>query len=195
MAVGFQYGQKSIWETRPDAVDTLRECIALRMSASETAAKMAAAFGVPVTANMCVAKARRLKMRFDSQSSHNTFAKHGQGKARPSRAAPSVPPAPKPIRIAIAAPEKLVEPPHGRGLPIIALTRRECRWPTGLDEEGRHLFCGEVVSEATLDSGRCYCAGHARLACRMAQTRQITPEHRRAMLAGKTKAQIVSWVK
>jgi hypothetical protein len=76
----------------------------------------------------------------------------------------------------------------------MALMRRDCRWPTGLDEDGRHLFCGEAVSEDTLDKGRCYCAGHARLGYRMAPPRTITPEHRRAMIAGKTKAQIVGGV-
>jgi hypothetical protein len=157
---GFQYGVKSIWQSHPTSLDMLRDCIALRMSASETAAKMTETFGVPVTPNMCVSRARRLGIRFNSENSHNTFAKHGQGRIRPSRKAPIVPPAPKPIRIVIAAPVKPVEPPSGLGISLIALTRRACRWPTSYDEDGSQLFCGEEVSEVTLGKGRCYCAGH-----------------------------------
>ena len=185
---GFQYGVKSIWKTHPKSVDMLRESIDLRMSASETAKKLAAEFGMPVTANMCVSKARGLKIRFNSQAIQNTFDKHGSGKARASRAV-AVRSAPKPIKIAIAAPEKPVDAPRGRGLPLLALTRRnECRWPTGVDEEGRHLFCAEEVSDATLENSRCYCPGHSAVAYRGAPTRTISPEQRRAMVAGKAKS-------
>jgi hypothetical protein len=162
---GFQYGAKSIWRTFPESVDILLNCIALRMSASETAAKMAAQFKMPVTPNMCIGKARLLKIRFDSDSKNNTYSKHGLGRIRASRAASAVQPA-KPIKIAIAALEKPVDSPHGHGIPLAALTRRECRWPTGADDDGHHLFCGEDVSEATLDIGRCYCEFHNEIAYR-----------------------------
>lgn len=185
--MGYKYGVRPIWESHPASIDILRECVALRMSAAEAVEKISAALNIEgLTRNTVIGKASRLGIKFNSENNHNTFAKHGQGKARPSRAA-AARAAPKPIKIAIAAPVK-IEPPHGRGLLITELARRDCRYPTGIDEDGRHLFCGEEFSEATLDNGRCYCAGHSYVAYRPAPTRKITPEHRRALLAGKTRA-------
>ena len=169
---GFQYGTKSIWQTFPDAVDVLRECIDLRMSASEAAAKMADKYKRPVTANTCIGKARLLGIKFNSNSKNNTYSKHGLGKIRASRAASAA----KPARIAIAAPERPVEAPHGLGLPLLALKRRnECRWPTGMSEDGIHLFCGEVVSDAALEKGRCYCQGHYAIGYRPAGRLDLRP--------------------
>lgn len=172
---GFQYGVKSIWRTFADAEDMLRECINLRMSASETAAKMADRYKRAVTPNTCIGKARLLKIKFNSESKHNTYSKHGLGKIRASRAASAAAPSSNPARIAIAALEKPVDAPHGRGLLVIALKRRECRYPTGIDEDGRHLFCGGEVSEATLDSGRHYCAGHCAISYRPAGKINLRP--------------------
>lgn len=155
---GYQYGVKSIWQTHATAVDFLRNCIALRMSASETAAAIAAEFGVPCSASMLTSKAKRLNIRFDSENVHNTRAKHGQGKARSSRAAIAVPRVPTPA--------KPIDHSHGRGLPLIGLTHRDCRWPTGVDEDGQHLFCGGSVSDKSIESNRCYCNHHRGIAYR-----------------------------
>lgn len=173
---GFMYGRKSIWQTFPESLDVLRESIDLRMTASETAVKLSDQFKIPVNSNMAIGKARLLGLKFNSNSKNNTYAKHGMGRIRDSRAASATPPAPKPIKIAIPAPEKPVDAPRGRGLLLVALTRRnECRWPTGVDEEGRHLFCAEKVSEATLENGRCYCHGHSAVAYRPAGKVDLRP--------------------
>lgn len=193
--MGYKYGVRPIWETQPASLDMLRECIALRMSASETAAKMAGTFGVPFTPNMCVSKAKRLKMRFDSNNSHNTFRKHGQGPARPSRAA-----APKPQKLhktvfhvrpePAALPAEPIAIPESRRVSIYELTFTSCRWPLGDPRDDDFAFCG-ADRAAPYDESNAYCAGHAAIAYRQAPTRQISPEHRRALLAGKIKAQLM----
>lgn len=167
---GYKYGVRPIWETQPASLDMLRDCIALRMSASETAAKMAEAFGVPFTPNMCVSKAKRLKMRFNSGNSHNTFAKHGLGKARLSRAA-----APKPEKLCKtvfhvrAEPDALsAEPiaiPASRRVSIGELTFSSCRWPLGDPRAEDFSFCG-ADRVNPYDDSNAYCAGHAVIAYR-----------------------------
>lgn len=167
-----QHGVRPIWETQPASLDMLRNCIALRMSASETAAKMAAQFGMPVTANMCVSKAKRIKLRFDSPSSHNTFRKHGQGPARPSRA---VQRAPKPEKLhktvfhvrpePAALPAEPIAIPESRRVSIGELTFTSCRWPLGDPRDDDFAFCGADRANP-YDDSNAYCAGHAAIGYR-----------------------------
>lgn len=198
---GYQYGVKSIWQTFPESVDMLREYVNLRMSASETAKKLADQFDRQVSANMCVSKARGLKIRFNSETKTNTFAKHGLGKARASRAAlktmlaPPQKKRPKTVfyfRADTAYPVADIPPepvaiPISRRVQLLDLTFNSCRWPLGDPRDEDFAFCGadRVKPE---DPSNAYCAAHARIGYTPRQTRKITDQHKQAMLAGKMRA-------
>lgn len=201
--MGFTYGVRPIWQLQPTAVDMLRECIALRMSASETAAKMAEKFGVPITSNTVIGKANRIGLRFDSGKGGGARPGAGRPKGkdtgiplsicqrskpkpekrhktvfyfRPEQAGPVAGLPPEPIAI-----------PVSRRVQLLELTFNSCRWPLGDPRHADFAFCGadRVKPE---DESNAYCAYHAVVAYTPRPTRQITPEHRRAMLAGKSKA-------
>jgi GcrA cell cycle regulator len=127
---------------------------------------MTATFGVPITPNTVIGKAHRLKIRFDSNSKNNTFAKHGQGRARASRA---VPKAPKPITVARKPPsvaEFVPEPvaiPVSRRVSIDELTFNSCRWPLGDPRSSDFAFCGADRADPH-NAFNQYCATHAALA-------------------------------
>jgi GcrA cell cycle regulator len=169
---GYKFGVKSVWVNHPASVDMLRDCIALRMSASETAAKISKEFGVALTPGAAVGKSHRLGIRFDSENRHNTFAKHGQGKARQARAAPRAPkpeklhktvfyPRPAPIEI----PAEPVAIPESRRVSIGELTFHSCRWPLGDPRHSDFAFCG-ADRVNPYDDSNAYCAGHAVIAYR-----------------------------
>lgn len=44
--------------------------------------------------------------------------------------------------------------PYGHGHLLADMDQCQCRWPTGLDDKGRHLFCGERTEAYP------YCPGH-----------------------------------
>ena len=50
------------------------------------------------------------------------------------------------------SPQVLKNVEHGFGLLIKDLDHNQCRWPTGMDKEHRHLFCGKA--------GYPYCPDH-----------------------------------
>ncbi len=55
---------------------------------------------------------------------------------------------------------------HGRGSPLFELGHRCCRWPTGEDENGRILFCGEVT-----EPSKSWCMTHGALVFRKKETK------------------------
>lgn len=44
--------------------------------------------------------------------------------------------------------------PYGHGHLLADMDQCQCRWPTGMDDKGRHLFCGERTDAYP------YCPGH-----------------------------------
>lgn len=62
-----------------------------------------------------------------------------------------------------AAPKRhRADPPRRRGISLLELTNDTCRWPHGEPGRPGFFFCGEPGAD--LESGRPYCARHARRA-------------------------------
>lgn len=183
--MGYTYGVRPIWEARPESVCRLRELLELKMSASRIADELSKEFGVKVSRNSICGKAFRLglMLKGDGVNAENKTARAKPKKLHKTvfyiRAEPVEPVAelpPEPIAI-----------PVSRRVQLLELTFNSCRWPIGDPRHADFAFCGADRVKPHDDSNA-YCAAHARIAYTPRPTRQITPEHRRAMLAGKTRA-------
>lgn len=158
---GYSYGAQNIWK-RPDVVEALRDALGRKLTGGEAAKELSEKFGVTITRNSAIGKAFREGIAIQGERKNAGWFKPSDKPKKDRPAEKVCVMGRKPI--AIAAPVKPIEPPNSRGLPILSLKHRDCRWPTGLGEDGTHLFCGAEVSEATIDRGRCYCGFHISLA-------------------------------
>lgn len=110
----------------------------------KTAAEIAKVLGDGITRNAVIGKAHRLKL-----SSRLSPIQQNAGKKK--KAEPAAPRAPKQ---AVKMPEF-----RGKGVQLVDLDFRMCRWPNGDPQEENFNFCGcDVVP------GLPYCAEHARVA-------------------------------
>jgi GcrA cell cycle regulator len=71
-----------------------------------------------------------------------------------------------------AAPIPDTDPSDGKGITMLELTNRTCRWPKGDPLEPDFLFCGEAGAD--LEERRPYCSYHSRKAVDRAGTRRST---------------------
>ena len=120
-----------------------------RLSFTEIARLMSETFGVELTRNACIGKARRMGL--------------------PMRSAPKV--ARKPVERKVRmtqlrrvdapiAPVREPKPPEQAGLTIYETREGDCKWPLGrMHDHPPYLYCGDPSL-----LGRPYCAKHARKA-------------------------------
>lgn len=173
----------SIWNL-PNAHEMLLAAVEAKKSSGDTARELSAHFGVEFTRNACISRATRLGNRFDSNHYNNRPRGANVSSLRSS-------PKKKPVVVnhkpAAEIPPKPVAVPVIRRVSLVELTHSSCRWPLGDPRDADFAFCGADRVKPD-DESNVYCAGHAGVAYRPQPTRQITPEHRRAMLAGKLAA-------
>jgi len=117
----------------------------------KTAAEIAGALG-GVTRNAVIGKAHRLKLS-------NRISPIQQNVKTPARSVPTIKPmkAVKPV----AAPKT---PFKIKGIKLVDLRERMCRWPLGDPKEADFIFCGHDNI-----AGLPYCPEHARLAYQAAR--------------------------
>jgi len=130
----------------PAMVATFRALHRSNGSFATIAAQMSAIFGLPITRNACIGKARRLELPMR--------ANDGLRKTLPRPARPVKIPVP------VAAPiEPEPEPPavEGEGISIYQLNGTTCRWPLGpVETTPPYRYCG-----AGCDVEVPYCAEHS----------------------------------
>lgn len=183
--MGYRYGVRPIWEALPESVARLRELLDLKMSGARIADELSKEFGVAVSRNAVIGKANRLGLilKGDGENADKKTPKTKPKKLHKTvfyfHAEPAAPVndiAAEPIVIATSLRVQLLD-----------LTFYSCRWPLGDPRHADFAFCGADRVKPH-DESNAYCAHHAAIAYRPAPTRKITPEHRRALLAGKTRA-------
>lgn len=203
--MGYSYGARSFWKNYPSADEKLAALAAQRKSSSEISSELSAFYGMDVTRNSVIGRARRLRIIINSSHYNNrseTPKSAGRGIVPPSRAKNShlseeKRQAPRAERNGGVAPSKLVTPkltpkptadeiaiPPSQRVSIFDLDHKSCRWPIGNPGDAGFGFCGATRVKPEDDSNA-YCAPHAAIAYTPKLPRKITPEHRRAMLAGK----------
>lgn len=177
--MGYTYGARSIWRQRPYALDELRDAIDRKLTASQIAAELSVKFGVTITRNAVIGKANREGLSIGGAPS---LLRKPRKKIsdKPKRRVANV-------ETTVAqhqAPTAEISIPVSRRISLFELTATSCRWPIGDPRSDDFCFCGadRVKPE---DESNAYCAAHAKIAYTPRPTRTITPEHRRAMLAGK----------
>lgn len=113
-----------------------------------TAAEISKVLGVGFTRNAVIGKAHRLKLssRITPPSSPAPKVKVAN-----SQKVPSV----RPVRVPALPPPKI----DVKGIKLIDLKERMCRWPLGDPKDPGFNFCG-----CTTVSGLPYCVDHARIA-------------------------------
>ena len=110
----------------------------------KTAAEIAKVLGDGITRNAVIGKAHRLKLS-------SRLSPIQQNTSKKVKTESSVPRAPRP---AVKLPEF-----KGKGVKMVDLDSRACRWPNGDPQEENFNFCGcDVVP------GLSYCPEHARVA-------------------------------
>jgi GcrA cell cycle regulator len=119
----------------------------------KTAAEIAKALG-GVTRNAVIGKAHRLKLS-------NRISPIQQNERKEERV-PEVKKVPKAIKTAIAVTQKPANNSF-KGLKMIELKERMCRWPSGDPKDEDFSFCG-----CTSVPGLPYCEDHAKMAYQVA---------------------------
>ncbi len=121
------------------------------------AATLTAEFGIHVTKNACIGKARRLGVTNGNGHDRHAASRRKKPKPKP-RKKPNERPGRKPVTSERAAP---TPPPPSVSLPgqlsLFQLGPRDCHWPYG---DGPFTFCGA----ATHQTGGPYCSEHHRVA-------------------------------
>jgi hypothetical protein len=177
---GYKYNERTRWTA--EANELLIQLINERKSGTEAGEALSRRFRTEFTKGACISHARVLGYKFNSAHECNrknapkvkkvpllavprekTFTPKGQSKFTP------------PNWMAL---------PESKRVSIVGLSVNSCRWPLGDPFSDDFCFCGadRVKPE---DDSNAYCAAHAKIAYTPRPTRTITPEHRRAMLAGK----------
>jgi hypothetical protein len=178
---GYCYGERTRWTAEAD--ELLIQLINERKSGTEAGEALSRKFRTEFTKGACISHARVLGYKFNSNHENNR------------RNAPKVkkvplPAAPVDRPVKVKSPSAFVPPnwmalPESKRVSIVELGVNSCRWPLGDPLSDDFCFCGADGADMAADPPRPYCAAHAGIAFRPAQKRTITPEHRRAMLAGK----------
>ena len=138
---------KTDWN--PLMVATFRALHRADGSFAEIAAQMSAIFGLPITRNACIGKARRLElpMRSNDRPRVPLPVKAGKTIAKPIRVDAPIPP-PGPTA------------PSAPGVDIYQLGSGVCRWPLGeVTDRPPYRYCG---GHAPIEAP--YCAKHRRAA-------------------------------
>ncbi|MFA7308108.1 MAG: GcrA family cell cycle regulator [Hyphomicrobium sp.] len=162
---GFSYGVRPIWETRPESLGALRDALARKLSAGQTAKELSAKFGVTISRNSVIGKATRLGLKINS-GWNGGGAKPGAGrpKGKDGGRLLSIAPRGKPKADVFPLPSEPIAIPVSRRVQLLDLTFNSCRWPLG---DPRHAedfaFCG-ADRVKPLDGSNAYCAAHAAIA-------------------------------
>lgn len=177
---GYTYGRRTVWTAEAD--ELLIQLINERKSGTEAGEALSRKFKTEFTKGACISHARVLGYKFNSNHENNR-RNAPKVKKVPLPAAP----ADRPVKV--KAPHNFVPPdwtalPESRRVSIVELGVNSCRWPLGDPRSDDFCFCGADRMKPEDDSNA-YCSAHAAIAYRQQPTRKITPEHRRAMLAGK----------
>ncbi len=110
----------------------------------KTAAEIAKVLGDGITRNAVIGKAHRLKLSSRLSPIQQNTSKKVKSEPNP----------PRPARPAVKLPEF-----KGKGIKMVDLDARMCRWPNGDPQDENFNFCGcDAVA------GLAYCADHARVA-------------------------------
>jgi GcrA cell cycle regulator len=159
--MGYTYGVRPIWETRPDSIVRLREMLDLKMSAARIGDALSNEFGVKITRNMVCGKASRLGLMLKGKGAN---VENKTPKAKPKN----------PHKMVFYVPRNaalvglLAEPiaiPTSRRVQLIELTFNSCRWPIGDPRHTDFGFCG-AGRVKPYDDSNAYCAAHAVIAYR-----------------------------
>ena len=136
----------NIWT--PSMVATFRALHRGGGSFVEIAAQMSATFGLEISRNACIGKARRLELPMRASDGQRVPL------ARPAKTVPK-----KPVLVdaPISPPPPVeVEPEPEVGLSIYQLTGTTCRWPLGkMEDRPPFRYCGH---DAPIEEA--YCADH-----------------------------------
>jgi GcrA cell cycle regulator len=126
-----------------------------KLSFDAIAAQLSAEWGMSVSKNSCIGKARRMKL---AQRPPRTF-RRSNAKRKPYAPAPA---AVVPEMVPCVLPRwKVMEheqrPAPGGRITLFQLTENKCRWPHG--DRTPYLFCGAPTA------GKTYCAYHTGISC------------------------------
>lgn len=135
-----------------------------KMSADRIADKLAIEFDCEVTRNMVIGK--RYRLGLSKPHAYVLRPRVMKAKAAAKRKTNHS----KPLSVSIAKPSKIalalpagshheIPVPISRGLSLMQLTDKTCKFPYGDPKEPGFSFCGHAPEE-----GRPYCEAHARLA-------------------------------
>jgi len=129
-----------------------------RLSFDAIAAQLTQEFGMTVSKNACIGKARRMKLV------RRAYGPIPQRKRKRATAAPAPTPAPAyiaPEAVPCVRPRwKAMEVPRpapGGRITLFQLNGNTCRWPHG--DRTPYLFCGATTA------GKTYCAYHTGISC------------------------------
>lgn len=159
--MGYTYGVRPIWETRPELVGRMRELLAQKMSASRIADELSKEFGVKVSRNSVCGKAFRLGLMLKGDGEN---AKSKTARAKPKKrhktvfyfhAEPAIPAQP-----VADFPAEPIAIPISRRVSIFELTFNSCRWPLGDPRHADFGFCGADGADMTSKPRRPYCSWH-----------------------------------
>ena len=134
----------NVWT--PSMSATLRALHRTEASFVEIAAQMSAIFGVEISRNACIGKARRLELPMRASDGPRV------PRPKPAKTVPR-----KPVRVdAPIPPPAEVEPTPEVGVSIYQLTGTTCRWPLGkMEDRPPFRYCGH---DAPIEES--YCAEH-----------------------------------
>lgn len=152
-------------EWPPNSVDALKRMVAQRMSAGEIAKALSRDFGRTFSRNTIISKCYRLGLKLQGNAGapgkprpKAAQANNGRGLSQflmrePVKKAGAPPPPPHPAPVA----------PGRRGVSIMQLNNKRCRWPIGDPRSPGFCFCG-AKPDHSLRADEPYCAEHAALA-------------------------------
>ena len=141
----------SIWSTIPGLIEALGQCIADKLSASQTASHISILAGQTLSRNACIGAAKRRGMRFGSVKVGKYPRKPKQ--PRKYRQVPI-----NIIRVkapSIDLPDELPLPADFLGLTLMELPENGCLYPSG---DGPFFFCGQPQWAESA-----YCGHHHRI--------------------------------
>lgn len=166
--MAYTYGARSIWETRPEAIDDLREFAGRGLSGSLIADEMNKKYGTALTRRAICGKAWRLGIVVGGgaddkgKSARLGLAQRREKAPKKIKRAAIAKPA-KPV-IDVAEKEEPVVIPTTARVALMDLTLRSCRWPIGDPKDASFGFCGALGADLLADPARPYCAAHATIA-------------------------------
>ena len=156
---GFSYGARSIWGQNPDAVTALRELLESKKTAGDVAKELTEKFGVPITRNSVIGKAKRLGFQLLSHLEATRINKTGP-KPKPVRDVDYISYKPRPPS---AKARETVAIPTSRRVSLMDLTWMSCRWPLGDPRDAYFCYCG-ADRVNPFDDNRSYCSAHTAIA-------------------------------